>query len=60
MEISDQNVTGIISDQKVARVMYAASPIERTKEYKTFPVSNTLCLRLKNYDPMHYGWINRV
>jgi hypothetical protein len=60
MKIDDQNVMGIISDQEVTRVTYTAIPIEKTKECKIFPVSNTLCLRLKNYDPMHYGWINRV
>jgi hypothetical protein len=60
MKIDDQTVMEILSDQKVTRVMYAAIPIERTKECKIFPVSNTLFLRLKNYDPMHHMWINRV
>jgi hypothetical protein len=60
MKIDDLNVMGIISDQKVISVTYTAIPTERSKECNIFPVSNTLCLRLKNYDPMHYGWINRV
>ena len=60
MKIDDLNVMRIISDQKVTSVTYTEIPTERTKECNIFPVSNTLCLRLKNYDPIHYGWIDRV
>jgi hypothetical protein len=60
MKIDDLNVMGKISDQKVISVTYTAIPTERSKECNIFTVSNTLCLRLKYYDPMHYGWINRV
>jgi hypothetical protein len=60
MKINDLTVMGILSDQKVTRVMYASIPIERTKECKIFPVSNILFLRLENYDPMHHRWTNRV